>query len=515
MPRILAVAAHLAALLGGTFAAFHPTLLSGFARVQAEEEDGPLNHYLLEHSWRCVGDSAYRGSFVSPPFFHPQPYVLGYSENLIGVAPFYWMFRFACPEVLAYQLWLMLVTALTYLAWAWVLRKLGLPLMLAVAGGYLSTFAMPHLQQLAHPQLAARFWMPFALLGAWRFAERPQLRALNRTLFFAFLQGLSCIYTGWFLALGLLVFVPAALAANGTWRDVWRMPRLRLVLLLLAWGLVAASVAVPYRVATQGQIRYYSDAVPHIPTASAYFASADEWYYPLLRPWRNPVSWECQLFAGFGLYVLSAVALVAACRHRRTREGRFVLAGLATATLLVLFTANVYDIGSAWYVVRYLPGGQALRAVGRAFVAVHWALVPAMLVGVRILVEANLTGWRRHAAYVVVAAAVIAEQAGFRPPSFDANYYARAREAARDLHGDALYLTPEFADEPIYTDTWAMWVGLYANVPVVNGYSGRKPDGYPAERVLTEARVRAWLGPEFRGRLVYVDRAKPGHFPGP
>jgi hypothetical protein len=37
----------------------------------------------------------------------------------------------------------------------------------------------------------------------------------------------------------------------------------------------------------------------------------------------------------------------------------------------------------------------------------------------------------------------------------------------------------------------------------VNGYSGRYPDGYPADP-MTEAQVRAWLGPTFRGRLVVI-----------
>jgi hypothetical protein len=40
----------------------------------------------------------------------------------------------------------------------------------------------------------------------------------------------------------------------------------------------------------------------------------------------------------------------------------------------------------------------------------------------------------------------------------------------------------------------AMWAGLEANVPVVNGYSGRYPTGYPDwTRTMTDAELHDWL----------------------
>src|SRR5262245_17251829 len=116
---------HVVVVAVGVGVMFRPTLASGFARMQADPGDTLLNHYLLEHSWRWLTRADHCGTRWSPPFFHPEPLVLAYSENLLGAAPLYWLLRTACPEIMAYQLWMMLVAALSYAGMAWALRRFG------------------------------------------------------------------------------------------------------------------------------------------------------------------------------------------------------------------------------------------------------------------------------------------------------------------------------------------------------------------------------------------------------
>src|SRR5438309_1050388 len=105
------------ALLGyGLGFAFSPTLFSGFRRLQTDPGDTLLNHYFLEHSWRCVSQRDYKGTLWSPPFFYPAKGVLGYSDNLFGAAPVYWLLRVPCDEVAAYQLWIMIGFAANFVA---------------------------------------------------------------------------------------------------------------------------------------------------------------------------------------------------------------------------------------------------------------------------------------------------------------------------------------------------------------------------------------------------------------
>jgi hypothetical protein len=72
------------------------------------------------------------------------------------------------------------------------------------------------------------------------------------------------------------------------------------------------------------------------------------------------------------------------------------------------------------------------------------------------------------------------------------------------------YVVPRPGVDPEFEEVFAMWVGLRANVPVANGYSGRIPDGYPlVEAADPDAALRAWLGGRARGPVTVLDRADP------
>src|SRR5947208_15136854 len=125
MKPLAVVALYAVALASGLAAAFTPTLASGFTLVQTDPGDTLLNHYVLEHSWQWLTRPDYAGTLWSPPFFAPTPLTLAYSENLLGTTPLYWLLRCVCPDLLAFQLWTTLVSALTFATFAWVLRRFG------------------------------------------------------------------------------------------------------------------------------------------------------------------------------------------------------------------------------------------------------------------------------------------------------------------------------------------------------------------------------------------------------
>src|SRR5207248_298892 len=148
------------------------------------------------------------------PCFHPTPLTLAYSENLFGTAPLYWLLRTACPAPLAYQLWMMLVCALTFAALAAVLRRLGVGHPLCALGGWLFAFGLPRVNQIGHQQLLPNLFAPLALLAAWRFLQSPRSRTLAALLAAVYLQLLASIYLGWFLAFGLALFAGAVAAVD-------------------------------------------------------------------------------------------------------------------------------------------------------------------------------------------------------------------------------------------------------------------------------------------------------------
>jgi hypothetical protein len=544
MRTAAAALAYAAALALGLYQTFSPTFDSRFTRVQTERGDGMLNHFILEHSWQCVSNPDYRGSLSSPPCFFPQEHTLWYSEHLLGAAPAYWALRLVAAYDLAYQWWQVILAGLNFVAFAFAARRLGCPHVLALLGGYLWAFGLVHVDQVKHQQMIPRFWMPLGAYCAWSFALAPAVRWLNRTIAFTFLQSISCVYTGWFLATGVAVFLPLALVLRrGGLRDSWRLLRghwPRLILVLVGWAAAFAAAFAPYVVVNVDNNRTYEDCHNLMPTPSAWItgppgtrwdetlgprAAARDQPPPGFRHW---VSDECYLFCGFGVYALALAAAVhlsarlvlAVLRRRRTGPPEFaaVAAALVTAGVWVVLTLTPENEGrSLWEWVRYVPGGTAIRCVSRVYVTVYlFGTLAALLWLAR--VSEPLRPPARWALLGLVAAGLIYEQTGYEPPSFEkADFYEIVDRAAGRVSGaDALYVRPAFTDTKgltsvhVYGEVFAMWVGLRANVPVVNGYSGRAPPGdYPWGSDVSDERLAKWLAGRFRGRLVILTPDDP------
>jgi len=521
--------AYAAVLAAGTYLTFRPTFDSRFARVQTERGDGMLNHYILEHTWLAASDPGYRGSFFSPPCFFPEPHTLWYSEHMLGAAPVYWAFRLALPYDLSYQWWQIVLNALNFVAFAAAVRWLRAPHILAILGGYLWAFGLVHLDQIKHQQMILRFWMPLAAYHAWAFSLTPSARHLNRMLACVFLQSVSCVYSGWFLVAGLATFVPVAVALReGGWRETVRFVRenwRRVALVLGGWTAALAAAFVPYLVVNWGEGRGYNECLGLMPTPSAWVTGLEgtPWDRTLAHV-RAPVTGECYLFCGFGIYVLMLAAAVHVFRRRdNPREARppefaAVAAGLFTAAVWVLLTVTPNHGGhSLWEIVRHVPGGGAIRCVSRVYVTVYLFGALAALVWLARVTEPLRPGVRALV-LALVAAVIVWEQTGYDPPSFEKpDFYAIVDRTADRIRGaEAAYVIPAYTDtkgQPglgPYGEVLGMWAGLRANVAVVDGYSGRWPAGHPGLTAATDDMLRAWLGGKFRGRLTIVHPDDPG-----
>jgi hypothetical protein len=532
------LAGYAAAVALGLYQTHGPMFDSRFARTQTERCDGMLNHYILEHSWQAVSNPAYPGTLSSPPCFYPEAHTLWYSEHLLGAAPVYWALRVVAPFDLAYQLWQVVLAPLNFVAFAAVVRWLRGPHVLAVLGGYLWAFALVHVDQVKHQQMIPRFWMPLAAYHAWAFALAPAARNLNRMLACVFLQSVTCFHTGWFLAAGLAVFLPLAVGLRpGGVRavnDFARANRRRVLLVVFGWGAALVAAFVPYLAVNWGIGRAYWECEELTPTPAAWFTGPpgtrwDETLGPRatrrgepppgLRPW---VSDECYLFCGFGLYaVLLAAALhLLLVRGGANRRPEYTLAAAALLTAAVwgLLAFAPWTGGpSAWRAVRLLPGGGAIRCVSRVYVTVYLFGTLGALAWLGAVTERIRPAFRTLL-LAGIAGTIIFEQTGYDPPSFDKrNFYPVVDRAAEQLRGAELgYVVPRYTDaagavtDDLGGEVMAEWVGLRANVPVVNGYSGRWPRGdHPHCVPATDEQLRAWLSGRFRGRLTVVDPDHP------
>src|SRR5262249_29740918 len=129
------------------------------------------------------------------------------------------------------------------------------------------------------------------------------------------LQAAACVYTGWFLVFGLLVFGPVALGSRpGGWaalRAFWTEHRRGVVLIVFGWAAALAALFVPYVLVNWGAARAYGDCVGGMRTFSAWLsAPPGSGGYAALGPRVGFPGEENFLFCGFGFLVLVAAAAV-------------------------------------------------------------------------------------------------------------------------------------------------------------------------------------------------------------
>lgn len=504
--RWSAAGLHLLAVAVGTGLMFHPTLTSGFRRVQTDAGDTLLNLYVLEHSWRCLSDPGYRGTSGSPPFFFPEPEVRAFSESLIGAAPIYWLMRLGLDEVAAYQAWMIAVAAGTYAAMAGALRGFGVSHLLSAAGGLLFAYGAVRMNQLNHQQLLPNGFAPLAVLALGRFLQRPRTPPLAAFVGLTVAQVAASVYLGWFFGLGLAVFAAAALnreVARRCWAYLRDYPY-RAGAIALIGSLVLVVLLEPYVRVNRGFRRHYADCV--LPGPRSWLAAPPDsvWAGPT-EPLRTGLMREQWLFGGLITTGLFGTALAfPMLKGIAPADRTLVRAGVVVAVVLVALTLRLPGDASAWRVVfRYVPGATGVRAVTRVFSAVHlFGLIAGCVAADRLLRRVPARWAAATAAGLLLVAA--GEQARWQLPSFEhAPVFERVEAVRAGMAGaDAAYVELDPARPFWEAQLVAMLAGQRANVPVVNGYSGRWPTGYPAwDRPLTETELRRWLTGRWTGRL--------------
>jgi hypothetical protein len=502
--------------LAGMLLTFYPTLFSGFDRMQPEAGDILLNNLFFEHTYRWAFDPDYPFAYWSPGFFHPTPYTFTYSETLTGTAPLYWLLRVWFSESVACQVWVLITYALNFVSMAVVLRWFGVNSVLTAAGAYVFAFGLIRADHLTHQHMMVQYFSPLAVWYAWAFLHEPTSRRWSLLVGLAAMQILASLHLGWFLGFGLLIFVVWGFAVEaGSWGRAWAFARRRpvaTVLPLLLAGLVVGAYARNFYMGAPGP-RAYWEAAMYGPYPDGWFmATPGSLWADHLTP-RHPDAFpEKALFQGFAVYAVFLAAGWYACRRRFPGRG-LVLAGVGTALVLALcVTRWGYNV-SIWYLIhQVVPGANAFRAIGRiAFVAYMLSLIGG-LVGLQALVNEKLPR-RRNLIFTLIAVAMILEQVRPFPESFDKRgvFFDRAEALVPHLAGvDAAYVVDNESLPDYRHEITAMWAGLWAKVPVMNGFSGTKPRDYPGigERPTVEELVRA-LGPTWKGRLAVIEWGPP------
>lgn len=337
---------------------------------------------------------------------------------------------------------------------------------------------MPYrIEHVMHLELQWAMWIPLTLWAMHRTVETGSWRWGIWTGVFFFLQVISCVYYGVFLAMLLVVVVPLVLLVGGV-RSTRALPALALsaavaVVLVLpyAWPYVRTSEAMGGRDMTE-VARYSARPINYLAATSL----SRLWGWTAGR-WGDT---ELRLFPGAAVVLLAAASL-----WHRSRRWPLLYVVAAVAAVEMSFGLNSAVYRWLFDRVSLLHG---LRASARFAIIAGCALAVLAGLGAQAIRDRSRR-WR--AAIVPLALILITVDAWNRPIQVSgsslldpAPVYKVIRSAGAgvvlELPLPSLNLLP--GQDPYYT----LW-SLQHWQPLVNGYSGYYPQDYVRTMVRMES----------------------------
>ena len=471
------------------------------ALVPGNLGDARFNNYVLEHFFDWA--AGLTKNYWNAPFFYPYPQTMAFSDNLLGSAPFYALFRWAgLDRESAYQGWYILGYILNFTAAYYVLWRLGFKSLAAGFGAFFFTFGLPLLAQESHAQLLYRFGIPLASYFLWRFFQSPRLWNLILMATFLAWQFFLSIYMGvflLFLLVVLIILLPFHISGQAFWQRLAIWPRC----LIQAWSLarlperIIAGIAVavlglglgamlaPYYQVTKVYSfpRNWADISIMLPRWKSYLLAGSSLLWRINGSFFSslPVVWEQNLFPGLSI----VLALLTGISMRfQTENRRLAWLHFDAALVLVAFTLDIHGF-SFYRLVYQLPGINSIRAITRIMLVIMWplALFATWAMDGFLQRFADRHRWMQGFAYMV-AVLMVCESALFSHTTYV--------KAAEQAHLEALrkQIPAKVPANPILYFAWnlqspywtkeidAMLVAQELGWPTLNGYSGNAPKGY-------------------------------------
>ncbi len=480
--------------------------------VPGDLGDARFNNYLLEHFYRWV--LGFDKSYWNATFFFPFQNTIAFSDNLLGSAPFYALFRStSLDRETAFQAWYIFGYIFNYGAAAYVLNQVKLkPLAVAVAACFF-TFGLPVLAQENHVQLLYRFGIPAACYCLWIFYQNPKLKSLTWLVIWTAWQLFAGIYIGAFLILMLAVMavllpffypLPASTAASKAnrillqllfawpskfqraWSNATRVEKVAYPLFI---GILAGGLGMllwPYFRVTRsyGFYRGWGEVTTMLPRWRSYlFADSSQIWRPVSALFTGVTPrWEHQLYPGG---IILALALVGGLFRFQSGHRRWAFANLLTVAILV--GSTLYIRGFSFYrFIWALPGMKSIRAVTRIELVIMWPMaffcayvIDALIRKDRLWIKVILI----LAAGFLLAESVFYNHATYSKADAQARIARLHAQLPTVIPKDPILLIDRPQTEPFYApEIDGMLLAQELGWPTLNGYSGNFPPGFhPAD----------------------------------
>ncbi len=347
--------------------------ITGFSLIYFPGDlgDARFNNYLLEHAFQFFCGNL--DSFWSAPYMFPEKNIIAFSDNLLGSAPFYSIFRiFGQDRETAFQYWFLLMICLNYCSCYFLLKYLFKNPFAAILGAIVYSCSLALQSQVGHAQTLPRFAIPIAIWMGLLFIEN-----LNPNYFFAMVLSIVFqIYCG--IYLGFMLFIPIAFLVLTSFfvkRNLylakikefkwWRSILISLTLNIL----ILIPLIYPYikRAEISGFYSYH-EIVQNIPTIKSYFfSSPGSLFWGKLEHTADEYSsfWNHRLFPG-GVACISIFmffVIVVYKIYRKKNSLRTIIL-LFTCFFTFLFFIRINEF-SFYKLIFKIPGFGSMRALQR------------------------------------------------------------------------------------------------------------------------------------------------------
>lgn len=335
--------------------------------------DGRLNLYFLEHSYKFFTGEI--KEFWNVTFMYPEKNVLAYSDNLLGSAPIYWLFRFlSLDEYYSYQLWFITLTILNFSTCYIFLNVIFKNHYAAVLGSFVFAFSIALQSQMTHVQMFPRYPIPLVFLFLFYFNKTLNPKHFFLSLFFLVYQIYCGIYLGFMLlipfsAFLITLFIIKRKEIIDKLKD-WKWTSF-LISGIITNVLILLPLMLPYMERSKDpSINHYFTIVQNIPTVLSHFFSQKGsllWDFLSTQNIDSNNWWDHQIFAG-GIATLALIIFtvyyVRYRKHNIDVHGLFMK--IITITLIITFIFYLRIDKFSFYIGLYfLPGFTSMRALAR------------------------------------------------------------------------------------------------------------------------------------------------------
>jgi len=463
--------------------------LNFFHSLPGDLGDSRLNNYFLENAYLfLIGKSQ---SLWHLNFFYPFPYVLGFSDNLFGSLPIYFLARIFFRPDIAFLLWYLSSYLINYFCAYFVFRKLGFNQSASIVGALIFSFALPVSAQTSHVQLAYRFCIPLSFFYLICFVNGKSIKAFLLSLFFLAWQFYCTIYIGFFLLLAEVVFFLAYVSYDAwcnslstlvqQYRNSFRLMRLSHILIFLLLLLSLYLLFYPYLMVSHiYEVKRSSLEISSmLPRLSSYLLADDSRLWGSLSATVDMGSMrhEQQLFFGLIPLILFFYGL-----HLSFKGNKNLIAKSMAVTFLTLFvmSLSIKDV-SAWAHFSNLPLFSAIRAVSRISLVMLFFLSYMAVVAVD-----SIARHSRVIIYILLILLIVEFSLVKVNSSPISEWRSRMdlyqRKIPSSLPPDSILIFAQRGHQfNVVEEIDAMWISLINGYSTMNGYSGYSPPAYGGE----------------------------------